>query len=85
MYAWMGTFLTALSALHGDTVHVARFVHNCGNWVKGGGMCRRVGPMEVQFSANFKQNLRLLRMCNQSRSETQVKHKASYNLVTCTR
>ena len=86
MYAGKGTFLTALSALHGDSFHVARFVHKCGNWVKGGGgTCRRVGPMEAQFSANFKQNLQLLRMCNQSRSETQVKHKASYNLVTCTR
>ena len=60
MYAGKVTFLTALSALHGDSFHVARFVPNCGNWVRGGGMCRRVGPMEVQFSANFKQNLHLL-------------------------
>ena len=37
MYAGKVTFLTALSALHGDSFHVARFVHKCGNWVKGGG------------------------------------------------
>jgi len=38
MYAGKVTFLTALSALHGDSFHVARFVHKCGNWVnkKGG-------------------------------------------------
>ena len=36
-YAEKGTFLTALSALHGDSFHVARFVHKCGNWVKRGG------------------------------------------------
>jgi hypothetical protein len=36
MYAGKGTFLTALSALHGDSFHVARFVHKCGNWDKGG-------------------------------------------------
>ena len=48
-YAEKGTFLTALSALHGDSFHVARFVHKCGNWEKGGerGTRRRVGPMEV--------------------------------------
>ena len=43
MYAEKGTFLTALSALHGDSFHVARFVHKCGNWVKGGGEARAGG------------------------------------------
>jgi hypothetical protein len=51
----MGTFLTALSALHGDTVHVARFDSQLWQLGKGGGgMCRRVGPTEVQSFRKFQ-------------------------------
>ena len=79
MYAGKVTFLTALSALHGDSFHVARFVHKCGNWVKGGeARAGGWGP----WRSNFPQISN--KICNYSECVISpgAKHKLSTKLHT---
>ena len=87
MYAYMGTFLTAISALHGDSVHVARFDSQLWQLGQEGGVaCEEGGAQRGPLSRQTSNKICIYFACVlSSGAECEFSKQLLTNLVTCTR